>query len=200
MTVPTNHKVIFINGPPQCGKDTAKRFILSEFAGKVRAYDMFRPIAWAFQGMFDVDKATWTRNYEQWKTDGRGEFLGYNLRPLMISFSEEWVKPTFGQEAFGKLAVRALTGLTSCEMTIVSSVGFFDEVQPIIKRFGPDNCLLIQLSREGCTFDGDSRSYIELDNVTTVQLNNRYDIEMYKVQVLKAVRDWLYGDDTNKDA
>jgi hypothetical protein len=197
---PQYHKIIFLNGPPRCGKDTAKRFILGEFAGKVRAYDMFRPIAWAFQGLFDIKPDAWARNYETWKTEGNAEFLGYNLRPLMISFAEEWVKPTFGQDAFGKLALRWLTGPTSCSMTIVSSVGFFDEVQPIVERFGPENCLLIQLSKDGCTYDGDSRSYVELDNVTTVQLNNRYDLEMYKVQVIKAVKDWLYGDDANKNA
>jgi hypothetical protein len=41
----------------------------------------------------------------------------------------------------------------------------------VVDRFGANNVLLVRLTRDGYTFAGDSRGYIELPGVRTVEMN-----------------------------
>jgi hypothetical protein len=53
--------------------------------------------------------------------------------------------------------------------------------------------LLVKIHREGKTFAGDSRSYIELDGVKTVSLTNNGTTEEYHQSVHELVQDWING-------
>ena len=45
----------------------------------------------------------------------------------------------------------------------------------MLELFGNENAILIRLRRDGCTYEGDSRSYIELPDVHTVDIMNTGD-------------------------
>ena len=48
----------------------------------------------------------------------------------------------------------------------------------------------MKIHREGCSFEGDSRSYISLDEygVATLELDNNHTLE----DAVRTIADWLY--------
>jgi len=194
------HKIIFVNGPPGSGKDTAGSILRSTF--DVRLYKMSRPIKDGLTAFFNISQSTMRSVIEPHKDErNRVEaFRGMSWREIQISLAEQWAKRCLGEDIFGRLATTYLGDATSTDMTVITDSGFREECLPVVQQFGPAYCLLIQLMREGCTFEGDSRSYIELDDlgVTTIQLNNRYPLEptedmpiTFRMQLGQAVRGWL---------
>lgn len=136
--------------------------------------------------------------HEKWQRleptkDLKSESLfGMSFREYQIWLSEEVMKPKFGKDILGKLAVRNLGGASGTDYTVVSDCGFREEALPLVRLFGATNVLLVHIMRDGCNFDNDSRSYIELDDlgVTTVDLYNQYDPEVYEMQVKAIVEKW----------
>ncbi len=202
------HKIVLINGPPYSGKDDAGKILRRIRAA--RMYKMSRPLKDGLREFFGfgIDDV---RDIEAHKDEHVvGLFspsspddvhtIPLSWRDVQISLSETWAKPLFGQAILGRLAVQYLSQPTSFDMTVITDVGFREEALPIVHAFGVDNILLIQLTRKGCSFKGDSRSYIELDDlgVTTVLLDNRYPLiatdDMpitYEMQLSRALRGWL---------
>jgi len=193
------HKIILINGPPSSGKDRAG-MILRRIRG-VRLYKMSRPIKEGLREFFSFSTEIMKDHVEPFKDEVKVPiFNGMTWREVQISLSEDWAKKEFGDDIFGELAVNYLQLPTSFDMTAITDTGFRSEVLPIVRAFGVDNCLLIQLTRKGCPYEGDSRSYLELDDigVITVLLNNRSPLQptddmpiTYEMQLGNAVRGWL---------
>jgi hypothetical protein len=95
------------------------------------------------------------------------------FRDAMISFSEEWMKPQFGEEVFGRLALKRCTEQSIFyDRFVFDDSGFRPEAEFIVASEGAPACRLIRLDRPGCSFVGDSRGYIELPNVHTTHLLN----------------------------
>lgn len=203
------HKIIFLNGPPGSGKDQAG-IILKRTHG-ARTYKMSHPMKEALAALFYIDPFQMKEEIEPTKDQrtfdmfecGRDRKI-MTWREVQISFAETWARPVFGYDIFGRLAVEYLKQLTSFDMTVITDTGFREETIPIIRHVGHDNCLLIQLMRDECTFEGDSRSYIDVAGfgVTTVELHNRYPLnptaEMpltYEMQLVSVVNGWLGIDD-----
>lgn len=197
------HKIILINGPPGSGKDTAGHILRRTF--NVRLYKMSRPLKEGLREFFGIDPDVMRRSVEPYKDQviyahSVDIFNGLSWRQMQISLSETWAKPLLGKDILGRLAVTHLRQPTGLDMTVITDTGFREETLPIVQAFGVNNILLIQLTRKDCTFEGDSRSYIELDDlgVTTVLLDNRYPLiatdDMpitYEMQLGQVVRGWL---------
>jgi hypothetical protein len=120
-------------------------------------------------------------------------FFGLSPVQWLVWLSEEVMKPKFGSDYFGRIAARILSEPTQAPFTAISDSGFRDEALPIAQTFGPKNCLVIQLHRPGKTFEGDSRSYIELSDVGVplIELRNEYTLEIFKMQIVELTRKWL---------
>ncbi len=182
-------KVVLVNGPPRSGKDTvgdilcrhgSGRRLIQKFAMEVkeRTHAAFRIV--------DVTgRAVPYDFFENQKEVPLDCFLGLSPRQAYIEFSERFYKPLFGEQVFGRLLARRLelTLLAASKQkgfrhvpdafTITDS-GFAEEAVPIVQMFDAENCVLIRVHREGCNFDGDSRSYIDLSSlgVKTVDVEN----------------------------
>lgn len=184
-------KIVLLNGPPGSGKDEAARALCRDelqiahkkFAGKLK-----RDLVC----ILDLPK-TWNQmevSADRWKdTPNTQHCYGYTPRELAIWYSEDCIKPKLGKDFFGKVLSREIKG-SPARMVVISDSGFATEAAVLVKDFGKDNVLLIHLQRDGCTFEGDSRSYIELDGVTTIEINNRHDKDMYRIQIINAVYKW----------
>lgn len=98
---------------------------------------------------------------------------GVNVSPRdwMIHCSENIMKPTFGNDVFGKAFAAKLQKLkdeTPADVqlvVVVSDGGFLEESIPVVNVVGPDNYFLVRIHRlkkdgSECNFDGDSRRYI----------------------------------------
>lgn len=98
------------------------------------------------------------------------------IRQLFINISENMLKPMLGISVFGKLAAKRMCIDTFEDYGYVFSDGGFDyELMPLIDKFGADSIYVCRLHREGCTFEGDSRSYFTDEQLEALGINNVMD-------------------------
>lgn len=198
------HQYIFLNGPPGSGKDLAVKFILKEYPVEARHMKFSGVLKAAARAMFLVGEDLWAELEKEGsqaaKDKERAEFFGMSWRQVLIWLSEDAMKPAFGLDVFGQLMAKQLQQRTGTEFTVISDCGFAAEVHPCIKAVDPRNCHLVQLHREGCTFEGDSRSYLNPDDLplrtSYYTLFNNHEKMMYRVQVLSRVNKILGGSRT----
>ena len=176
----TMRKLILLNGPPRCGKDTACDYIVDSCSGY--PFKFSAPIKAAIRAAFDLcdDEVDYV---ESIKSEVTSLFCGRSYRATQISFSEDWAKPFFGKDFFGHCAARHLVNAIrqhpEQRLYVCSDSGFAIEALPVIDVFGTANVLLVRVEREGTSFEGDSRSYIDLPGINTISLKNNDTLEEY---------------------
>lgn len=187
-------KLILFNGPRHSGKDTASLYC--EAAFKAHHFKMSGPIKAAIKAMFDFHDQE-VEYLESIKVNPTFLLFEKSYVETQISFSEDWAKQLFGRYVFGDLAARhlrnALRENPAQQLYVCSDSGFETEALPVVDLFGRDNTLLVRICREGKTFAGDSRSYIELDGVQTLTLLNNGTTEQYHEAVYQLVENWIGG-------
>lgn len=182
-------KIVFLNGPPGSGKDTAAAALVRRMRN-ARQYKMAQPIINAIRGTFNIDYPTWkglmTPEFKELPSD---KLFGMTPRNAMISFSEDWIKPRFGRTTFGRLALRELMD-SKMDLCAISDSGFREECLSLVSFYKAENCLVIQLSRDGCTFANDSRSHLDLTdvNVPLIKIDNYLELEWFEMFVTKKVQ------------
>ncbi len=192
----TTSKIILMNGPIECGKNTAVDMI-SACSPRVvkdrRCKDHLFKLTWEFFCMTEEeffehyeDRATKETPKEgfavsaeaynalmkvlgnpTFNTDELDAPCKLSVREALIYVSEVLCKPTFGVDYFGKARAKTITGN---EWAIDDSCGFDDEIGPTVDKLGMDNVLLIRIHGRG-TFEGDSRKFISdgvVDNVVDI--------------------------------
>tara|TARA_R110002153_G_scaffold132597_1_gene281600 strand:- start:1056 stop:1604 length:549 start_codon:yes stop_codon:yes gene_type:complete len=157
-------RIIFLNGPPRCGKDYAAT-MLRGFNMKLskRLKDMTHR---AF-GLVDLDGDVLPHDwFEHIKDLAIPEFHGATPRSAYIAMSEGFVKPLLGDDWLGKMLCVDIGNLGNAESTfLISDSGFRGEAEAIVKHFGPEVCTLVRIHREGHGFGMDSRGYILLSDL-----------------------------------
>ena len=168
--------VVLLNGPPGCGKDTVASHLVQYLQfGRMK---FAAPIKRMAAGLLAMDVSSVEKHKD-------AEFnilckeietilpsvIGYEdakqyeygpkdtLRRLLIRISEEFLKPTYGNTFFGRIATRELKR-SAYPLIIFTDSGFIEEANTVVRDIGKRNVLLIRLHREGCNFCNDSRSYL----------------------------------------
>lgn len=151
-------KVIILNGPAGCGKDTLARALVE--MGLAKGVASFK------NPMFNIAMAALGQDAYREFLDGyddrarkekpEGFLNGLSRRQFMIAISEQFIKPVFGDDYFGKYLAGNLPD--GDEVFVVSDGGFASEVTPIVAA-GHD-VRIVRLHRDGHTFEGDSRGYL----------------------------------------
>lgn len=187
-----NRKLVLFNGPPRSGKDTAADYLVE--TRNAYSFKFSAPVKAAIKATFDLHEEE-VEYIESIKSEPTTIFNGLSYRQAQISFSEDWLKPTFGQEIFGRLAAqrlrKAIRQGPDQSLYVSSDSGFASEAYPVIKVFGPENVLLVRVFRDGCDFTGDSRSYLDLKGVSTVTLTNCASLKEYRRSVVELIDCWL---------
>ena len=170
---PTAPRIILVNGPPQSGKDTVgamlqKRLpkaMLHKFAGPLKgatAY-LYRELACG-AGM-----PNYTHEFHEVFEDGKRKnephpgMFGITPRQALIAVSEQLLKKIHGEAFFGELAAGYIERTFErgvAETFVITDSGFVEEAVVLVDRFGAANVTVIEISRNGASFEGDSRSYI----------------------------------------
>jgi hypothetical protein len=187
-----NRKLILFNGPRHSGKDAASLHVAS--AWNAYHFKFSAPIKAAIKAAFDLSNEE-VLYLETIKTTPTPILLGKSYVEVQISFSENWAKLLFGQDVFGQIAECKLTRAmneTDTQLFVCSDSGFAVEAWPIINTiFGKENTLLVRISREGKDFTGDSRSYIDLPGVDTIQIKNNGTLPNYYGAIDDLINFWL---------
>lgn len=185
-------RIILLNGPAGSGKDTAANIINQKLSGLTYRYKISLPLKEAAHKLLGLQgtledleplkelpiKFIVDSKYNNWSTMKLTNEIGeMSLRQFYIHVSEHFMKPMFGEDIFGRLAVENLLQCHHAVIT-VSDSGFAPEALPIINHFGKDHVCLVRLHRPGRTFAGDSRTHIELPVDVSLDIEN--DIEMDK--------------------
>jgi len=190
--------VIFLNGPPRCGKDTAGEIIEKAVAG-AQTFKLAHALKIGTHALFAglrgtrAPQAAMNRGhnradmYEHSKGLPSEFFYGKTPREAYIAVSELLCKPLLGQDFFGRLVAYAIGQEPHCPLWAITDSGFAHEAEPIIRAVGRENCTLVRVHRDGCTFAGDSRSYIDLDVPTKLDLNNNGTIAEFAYLIRTAV-------------
>lgn len=160
-------KIVFLNGPPHCGKDTAADMI-SEWVDS-HLLKFAAPIKRMVCGALN-ESLEWL---EKHKDIPDARLSGETPRRFLIRLSEDVIKPNYGDQFFGKCMVGELDKLPSDgKIVFITDSGFFSEALPVVNAYGISNCLKVEIHRRGKTFEGDSRSYWHMTGLCEVQLFN----------------------------
>jgi hypothetical protein len=160
-------RVTFLNGPAQVGKDTLANLICKDHRFRHlkmsrRLKDALRPFMYTGLADFDDDKIK------------SSDLHGTTVRRALISLSEDWAKPTFGPDIFGRLLAYDMEILLTDNPKlkfILSDSRFEEECIPVLKLCG--NGLIVHIKRPGYGFQCDSGSYIKIgDGVPVVEIMN----------------------------
>lgn len=103
-------------------------------------------------------------HYDAVKGEPNDDFDGLTPRQAYIHYSENVIKPLHGKEWFGEKFIQAAKNSGSY-LIVVPDSGFREEAERCVREVGSNNVLLIRIHKDGCTYDGDSRSYISLGDL-----------------------------------
>lgn len=166
-----DYRIVLVNGPHHSGKDTVCNMFSKEFhpwgiINKRRVlgiHDKFSfPMKWSLAELLDEPY----QDLEEHKLEPN-LINGTSFVQAQINLSENFIKPTFGVDALGamlsKRISRTMMHYQDGDFTVVfviSDSGFVEEAERVDKEH-PGKVSIVRLYRDGKTFDGDSRSYIE---------------------------------------
>lgn len=162
-------KIILLNGPPRCGKDTISEILKNHCPSEVHLEKFALPLKLAVPMIYGLTQANWKEDLdtEQGKDYRCDQLFGKTPREVQIAISEDLLKPLHGKDIFGKLIVRRIERVNSkwFSATVVSDSGFREEAEVVVDRFGADDVQLWRIHRDGCDFKKDSRGYIHLNDL-----------------------------------
>lgn len=183
-------RVILINGPPRAGKDTAAAALLASlpYSEMFRLSGALKDATHALYGL----RGCHTDAYESVKDQPLADFHGKVYRDALIEVSEQCVKPSLGRDFFGRVLVSRIRRAAGMRFAVVPDSGFDYEAAPVVRAVGAANVLLLRIHREGFDFSRDSRSYIELPGVATLDLWNT-DKAQFEAMVCAWVGKWVAG-------
>lgn len=189
-------KIIILNGPPWAGKDCLVDSFLENLP--YTTYDNL----WIERGSFaqplkqilqiqynlsDEEVSEYNSNHVL-KMTPEERFGGKHWRQLCIDLSDE-MKERFGEEYFGNhladrielMGAKRLGFEDAIPNVLITDGGFEEETVPLIRRFGVDNVVAVKLVREGHSYKGDSRKYLDYDKLKIKHylLENNTSLEEY---------------------
>lgn len=179
-TVTGNVKLVLLNGPPGCGKDTGGAHLAA--VSGARLLKFAEPLKRSVYVDAGLPYTTSLDAYENRKDKPLPEFGLRSFRQACIDKSENFIKPRYGEDHFGRLFAQRVKAIAAWEpgaLIVATDSGFVGEVRPTLKMLGPENVLLIRIhaDRRGKTFRGDSRSYLSLPVVRSWDIENNEDGE-----------------------
>lgn len=180
-------KLFLVNGAPNSGKDEACEYLTGYFRHventlhtcfKRKLYQVAAELYCIEYNKF-YRLATGRDTKELKISTIRGML---SPREILIHTSESVIKPNFDKKYFGCALYQYVHEYNSQfyenddgTCVFVSDCGFTDEIIAVIEAgdVKPVDVVLIRLHRDGCSFVGDSRSFVSLPDGYT----NIYDLE-----------------------
>jgi len=181
--------ILCFNAPPFAGKDEAARVINEDMNGVWKVCKFASPLDAVAKVILNLENDE--EAYQYWREKMKDEPLMNHpttMRKLLISISENTIKPQMGKSYFGEAAAdRTLNDIrTGDKKFIFTDCGFqyeFDSFKEKLLMSCPTaEIQLVQIHRPGCDFSADSREYVEDESMLI--LKNDIGLKHYKSAVL----------------
>ena len=176
--------VVFLNGPPRSGKDTLAGHIVRTFPEfkAIKFAEILKNATHHYHGI----TARTHDAFEDVKDIPNDLFGGLTPRQAYIHLSEKVLKPIKGPTVFGDMLLETMIN-DPAKGFVISDSGFHDEAMPLIAHYGRHNCILVRIHADdrGCTFQNDSRSYLDLPIETIDLFNNAGEVSFLYESKLK---------------
>lgn len=168
-------KIMILNGPKSSGKDFAAEAISQYFGDDCKHVKLSQPLKEIVASILGlpVNKLEGVKEKEIYK--------GMSYRDMQI-FTFQQLSKVFGEDWLGRVTANRLVD-AEFPFCVISDGGRPHDVVPLIRAVGPQNILIVQIMREGCTFIGDIRSYISAPNVQTKHIVNKGDATYAKEMI-----------------
>ena len=162
--------IILVNGPPGSGKDTIGHILSFYFHAQVTKFAKYlKDKAHALYGFPGVKHDA----FEDVKDEPQACLYGKTWREIYIALSEEFYKPLYGKDFFGRILADEIAE-DGGELYVVTDSGFMEEAGALIEALEEDHDFhLIRVIRPGCDFEKDSRGPVYLPFVPTSEIHNR---------------------------
>lgn len=153
--------LIILNGPPGVGKDTLA-LALKEAVG-IQNLSFKGPmweIAESMLGGLQFEEFCDLYHNRETKEQPQSWLAGMSPRQFFIHISEKICKPLFGDQYFGLRLKEKYDDIimSGDSMAVVSDGGFSTELFPFLTAH--EEVVVFRLYREGYSFGGDSRNYL----------------------------------------
>lgn len=196
-------KAIFFNAPPRAGKDTAGKEIVALL--NVSPINNFMalplkfatPLKNAAHALFGIPKRD-PDMFENSKEEPSEHLHGFTPRKVYQRLSEAFAKPEFGDDFFGQIFLKhiketetLLVGEKHQFVVVCTDSGFVGEIMPTIDYLGKENVLIVHIMRDGCHYRDDTRSYISIEGVKSIMIENNAELVDFKLAVIEQVIEWL---------
>lgn len=192
-------KFILLSGPPSAGKDTAGMILKDLYGWPLEKFAA--PMKAAIPALLDRSFEELEKTKELSITLEDGTILP-SFRKLQQDMSERYMKELYGEDIFAKLlAHRVLressrafrtSGPVDTNIWVITDCGFQIEVDMLAGTFGPENCFLINLSREGTSYCGDTRERVNpVPGMAYKTIFNDSSKEVLGVALCVSIHDWL---------
>ena len=165
-------RIVILNGPPGCGKDTIGGALLGIRSGCVLTsfkYDLYRVTAEHYR--MELEELLRVAQDRELKEEVHPS-LGVTPREALIHVSEDICKPRLGKGYFGVKALQRVESIKYLNEVIFTDGGFTEEVEVFLAA--GYEVVIVQLHGRG-SFEHDSRRYIEIDHP---------DCTIHKVQLV----------------
>lgn len=171
--------LVGMSGPPRSGKDSIGVALVNILIERHNMFACHRALSMPMRKTIYamIGKDYTLDHYESTKDIPLPELGGKSIRRAMIGLSEEHVKPTYGHGFWGSALLNTLPIPQGARVVVVTDVGFDSEVKVFEDAFGADRCVWAQVTRPGCTFAGDSRSYVGSTEYRTSVINEGESFE-----------------------
>lgn len=163
---------ILLNGPPGSGKDTIANYLVDKYG--FTKFEFKQTLFNKTADHFWVDLEWFMDEYNLNKEEPQDKLDGLSKRQALIHVSENVIKPEFGNSFFGLSAAKRVKD-SGAKKVVFSDSGFDEEAEAILD-FDPA-LIVIKLFRDGCSFDNDSRYYIDESIGRQYKLHNSGCIE-----------------------
>lgn len=170
MSVHFPYLLVLISGPPRSGKNRAGACLAERLdADHFALSNMLKHLTHQHFGM---GAELPPLEFESCKDKPMIEFGGMTPRQSYIMFSEKHLKPRYGNDYLGRVGGnRIKSNKDKGRISIVSGVGFIDEIRPMIEAVGKFETLHIKINPLRCEHIEDSREKVNLSNFDLKEIN-----------------------------
>lgn len=183
-------RVLLFNGPPRSGKDTAAQTAAK--TANARHLKLAYHVKTGTHAQYKIPPSYRPEAFDPVKDHPHILFEGRTPRECYIDYSEKYCKPSFGTHYFAHLLAQEILR-SDHDRFAISDCGFQIEYDYLLAQDLID-IVVVQIIREDCTFDNDSRDYLNVPSTNLITIINNSSIGRFK-QAINAIAEDFFNEE-----